>query len=84
MPIPIIPIGILWIIAAATTIGILGGVIVFLITKEGTAAILVIGIVVIAVLLIPYLPNRYKWVRDFKRKIRFVLREGAENAEEPE
>jgi len=82
MPLPIIPIGILWIIGAAATMGILGGAIAFLITNEGTAAILFLGIGVIGVLLIPFLPNRYKWVRDFKRKLRFVLREETESAEE--
>ena len=81
MPLPLIPIGILWIIAAAATIGILGGAVAFLITKEGTAAIIFVGIGVISVLMIPFLPDRFRWVRELKRKLRFVLREDPGNAE---
>lgn len=75
MPLPVVPIGILWIIGAIATIGILGGVVTFLMTSEATFAILLVGIGFVSLLLIPFLPNRYKWVRDFKRKLRFVLRE---------
>ena len=75
MPLPVVPIGILWIIGAAAAIGVLGGLVAFFITKEGTAAILFVLAALVAVLLIPFLPNRYGWVRDLKRKLRFVLDE---------
>ena len=75
MALPVIPIGILWIIGAIATIGVLGGVVTFLITKEATIAVLLVGFGFVSLLLIPFLPNRYKWVRDFKRKLRFALRE---------
>ncbi len=75
MPLPVVPIGILWIIGAAATIGVLGGLVAFFITKEGTAAILCLLAGVIAVLAIPFLPNRYGWVRDLKRKLRYALDE---------
>lgn len=73
MPLPVVPIGILWIIGAAAAIGVLGGLVAFFITKEGTAAILVVLIGLITVLAIPFLPNRYGWVRSLKRKLRYVL-----------
>lgn len=73
MPLPIVPIGILWIIGAAAAIGGLGGILVFVLTKEGFGSILVAGGLVIAFLLIPYLPNRYSWVREFKKKLRKIL-----------
>jgi len=75
MPLPAVPIGILWIIGAAAAIGFLGGLVAFFITKEGTAAILFVLVALVAVLSIPFLPNRYAWVRDLKRKLRFILDE---------
>jgi purine-cytosine permease-like protein len=81
MALPLVPIGILWIIAAAATLGVLVGIVTFFVTKEGTAAIILVGIGFIAVLLVPFLPNRYKWVRDLKRKLRFVLRDDSEDVE---
>ncbi|GLQ00480.1 hypothetical protein GCM10007891_23330 [Methylophaga thalassica] len=75
MPLPVVPIGILWIIGAAAAIGVLGGLVAFFITKEGTAAVLFLLVGVIAVLSIPFLPNRYSWVRELKRKLRYVLDE---------
>ena len=75
MPLPIVPIGILWIIGAAATIGVLGGLVAFFVTNEGTAAILFVCVGMISVLLIPFLPNRFGWVRGLKRKIRYVLDE---------
>ena len=79
MPLPLIPIGVLWIVAAAATIGILAGIIAFFITSEGTTAILFIGAGFIAVLLIPLLPNRYQWVRDLKKKLRYALSDDTES-----
>ncbi len=73
MPLPVIPIGILWIIAAAATIGVLSGLVAFFITTKGTVAILIVLLAVVAVLAIPFLPNRYTWVRDLKRKLRYAL-----------
>lgn len=75
MPLPVVPIGILWIIAAFAALGILTGLVTFFITDEGTMAILVVLTSVIVVLLIPFLPNRYRWVRELKQKIRVVLDE---------
>ncbi len=75
MALPVIPIGILWIIGAVAAIGVLGSLVAFFVTKEGTLAILLVSICFIAFLLVPFLPNRYQWVRDFKRKLRFVLRD---------
>lgn len=73
MPLPVVPIGILWIIGFAAAIGVLGGLVAFFITKEGTVAILFVLVGVVAVLTIPFLPNRFGWVRDLKRKLRYVL-----------
>ncbi len=70
MPLPVIPIGILWIVGAAATIGVLGGLVAFFATNEATFAILGICFAFIVILLIPFLPNRFKLVRDFKRKLR--------------
>ncbi|NHN37200.1 hypothetical protein G8764_07855 [Pseudomaricurvus alcaniphilus] len=75
MPLPVVPIGILWIIGAAAAIGVLGGLVTFFVTKEGTAAILFVLVLVIVVLAIPFLPNRYAWVRELKRKLRYLLDE---------
>lgn len=76
---PVIPIGILWIIGVAATTGILVGFITFLITNEGTIAITVIAVIAVLILLIPYLPNKYKWVRSFKNKLRYQLSEDKNN-----
>ena len=81
MALPLIPIGILWIIGAAATIGILAGVVVFFVTKEGTAAILFVSFGFIALLLIPFLPSRWKWARALKRKLRHVLKDEPDNAD---
>ena len=75
MPLPVVPIGILWIIGAAAAIGVLGGLVTFFITEEGTFAILAVLTLLILVLAIPFLPNRYGWVRIFKRKLRYALDE---------
>lgn len=75
MPLPVVPIGILWIIGAAAAIGVLGGLVAFFITKEGTVAILFLLVGVIAVMSIQFLPNRYAWVRDLKRKLKYALDE---------
>jgi hypothetical protein len=73
MPFPVVPIGILWIIGTAAAIGVLGGLVAFFITNEGTTAILILLAGVIAVLAIPFLPSRYGWVKDLKRKLRYIL-----------
>jgi len=75
MPLPVVPIAIIWIIAAASILGVLTGLVTFFITKEGTTAILVVLTSLVVVLLIPFLPNRYRWVRELKQKIRVVLDE---------
>lgn len=75
MPLPVVPIGIIWIFAAAAAIGGLSGVVAFFITNEATTTILVVCACVVVVLLIPFLPNRYQWVRDLKRRLRHVLDE---------
>lgn len=73
MPLPVVPIGVLWIIGAAAAIGVLGGLVAFFITNEGIAAILFLLVGVISILIIPFLPNRYGWVRALKRKLKHVL-----------
>ena len=75
MPFPVVPIGLVWIIVAAGAFGILGGAVTFFVTKEGTMTVLFLLAGLVAILSIPFLPNRYAWVRDLKRKIKFVLDE---------
>lgn len=74
MPLPVVPIGILWIIGVTLTVGVLGTVIVWLLTDEGVIAVLSVSIIFLLLLLIPFLPDRYQWVRDLKNKLRHLLR----------
>jgi len=84
MPVPTIPIAIIWIIGAAIAMGAMAGLLAFFMSGGGVLIVLVVLIAFVAVLLIPYLPNRYKWVRDFKRKLRQVLKEEVDNADQIE
>lgn len=79
MPLPVVPLGILWIIVPALALGVLGTVIVWLLTDEGVMAMLSISMMFLFFLLIPFLPDRYQWVRDLKNKLRFFLQVDKDN-----
>ena len=81
MPLPTIPIAIMWIFAAAAALGALAGVLAFFISDEGTITIIVVLTMFVALLLIPYLPDHFKVVKGLKRKLRHILREETDDAD---
>ena len=74
MPLPIVPIGILWIVAAAASLGVLGTLVVLFAADEISLVVIAVCFAVIAFLLIPFLPNNWSWARQLKSQIRSALK----------